>query len=128
MFVTVFAGILDLDSGEISLQRRRPRTAFPVLRHEWPLQTMLEKKKGGLVLGFVADSVYRNDVIRLQPGEGLVIYTDGVTEAMNGEHELFKEDTPGQRWPRYPPPALRARSSTGDRAPCGLSSAPPAER
>ncbi len=29
------------------------------------------------------------DVIRLLFGEGLVIYTDGVTEAMNARHEMF---------------------------------------
>lgn len=87
MFVTVFAGILDLRSGEISFSDGGHELPF-LLRRDGGA-AMIEKKKGGLVLGFVAESVYRNDLIQLQPGEGLVIYTDGVTEAMNGEHELF---------------------------------------
>ena len=87
MFVTVFAGILDLRTGEISFSDGGHELPF-LLRHDGGA-AMIEKKKGGLVLGFVAESVYRNDLIQLQPGEGLVIYTDGVTEAMNGDHELF---------------------------------------
>jgi serine phosphatase RsbU (regulator of sigma subunit) len=94
MFVTVFAGILDLDSGEISCSDGGHELPF-ALRSDGRAE-MLEKKKGGLVLGFVANTVYRNDVIRLQPGEALVVYTDGVTEAMNSEHELFKEERLGE--------------------------------
>ena len=88
MFVTVFAGILDLCSGEIRCSDGGHELPFALRRGHGV--EMIEKKKGGLVLGFVAESVYRDDVIRLLPGEGLVIYTDGVTEAMNSEHELFK--------------------------------------
>ena len=93
MFVTVFAGILDLDSGEITCSDGGHELPFVLRRNG--RSDMLAKKKGGLVLGFVADSVYRDDVIRLQPGEALVVYTDGVTEAMNSEHELFKEERLG---------------------------------
>ncbi|MCB1931939.1 MAG: SpoIIE family protein phosphatase [Candidatus Accumulibacter sp.] len=89
MFVTVFAGILDLRSGEISCSDGGHELPFALRRNG--SAEMIEKKKGGLVLGFVDDSVYRDDVIRLLPGEALVIYTDGVTEAMNSAHELFKE-------------------------------------
>lgn len=28
----------------------------------------------------------------LRPGHRLICYTDGITEAMNGQHELFGED------------------------------------
>lgn len=94
MFVTVFAGILDLESGEISCSDGGHELPF-ALRGDGRAE-MLEKKKGGLVLGFVADTVYRNDTICLQPGEALVVYTDGVTEAMNSEHALFKEERLGK--------------------------------
>jgi serine phosphatase RsbU (regulator of sigma subunit) len=87
MFVTVFAGILDLRTGEIT---------YSDGGHERPLvlrrggQPELIEKRGGLVLGFAPDTVYQEEeVIRLAPGEGLVIYTDGVTEAMNARHEMF---------------------------------------
>lgn len=105
MFVTVFAGILDLHNGEISCSDGGHELPF-ALRRDGRTE-MIAKKKGGLVLGFMDDAVYRDDVIRLLPGEALVIYTDGVTEAMNGEHELFKEarlaDTLAAVLPASPP-------------------------
>ncbi|HPE71736.1 MAG TPA: SpoIIE family protein phosphatase [Candidatus Competibacter sp.] len=87
MFVTVFAGILDLRTGEVTCSDGGHELPF-VLRHNGGAE-VIEKNKGGLVLGFFADSVYQEEVIRLLPGEGLVIYTDGVTEAMNAQHEMF---------------------------------------
>lgn len=87
MFVTIFAGILDLRTGAIT---------YCDGGHERPLvlrrggQPELIKKRGGLALGFLPDAAYREEeVIRLAAGEGLVIYTDGVSEAMNAGHELF---------------------------------------
>ncbi|MDS4028820.1 MAG: SpoIIE family protein phosphatase [Candidatus Contendobacter sp.] len=87
MFVTVFAGILDLHAGELTYSdggHERPL----VLRQDGR-PDLVEKKRGGLVLGFDPDAIYEEDVIQLTPGEGLVIYTDGVSEAMNAKHEMF---------------------------------------
>ncbi|MGB5063916.1 MAG: SpoIIE family protein phosphatase [Candidatus Competibacter sp.] len=87
MFVTVFAGILNLRTGEITCSDGGHELPFALRRSGGA--EVIEKKKGGLVLGFFADSIYQEEVIRLLPGEGLVIYTDGVTEAMNVRHEMF---------------------------------------
>jgi hypothetical protein len=43
----------------------------------------------GLPLGLVADVVYGEMVIELEVGDRLTLMSDGVVEAMNGEHELF---------------------------------------
>jgi serine phosphatase RsbU (regulator of sigma subunit) len=87
MFVTVFAGILDLLTGEIIYSDGGHERPLVLRRDGQPV--LIEKKRGGLVLGFDPDAVYEEDVIHLTPGEGLVIYTDGVTEAMNAKHEMF---------------------------------------
>lgn len=87
MFVTVFAGILDLRSGEMTYcdgGHERPL----VLRRDG--RPELIEKRGGLALGVLPDAVYREeDVVRLAAGEGLVIYTDGASEAMNAGNEMF---------------------------------------
>lgn len=86
MFVTVFAGILDLRTGLIE---------YADGGHELPYvvsatgEIRVIDKIGGLALGFLPDYEYRCGTIQLNPGDSLVVYTDGVTEAMNPTHELF---------------------------------------
>ena len=47
---------------------------------------------GGLVLGFLPDQKYRQQTTTLQPGDVLVLYTDGITEARSPEKEKSVED------------------------------------
>ena len=46
-------------------------------------------EEGGLIVGAFQDSVYTQGQIDLQPGDRLVMFTDGITEAINGEEEEF---------------------------------------
>lgn len=53
---------------------------------------VMRLKTGGTVVGIFPDSEYRRETIRVQPGDVLVVYTDGVTEAMNPRDEEFGEN------------------------------------
>lgn len=44
---------------------------------------------GGLPLGIDADVIYREEVLRIERGDVLLCYTDGVTEALNRQGEPF---------------------------------------
>jgi sigma-B regulation protein RsbU (phosphoserine phosphatase) len=44
-----------------------------------------------MVSGIVAGTEVGSETITLQPGDTLVLYTDGVTEAFNAEHAMFEE-------------------------------------
>jgi sigma-B regulation protein RsbU (phosphoserine phosphatase) len=44
-----------------------------------------------IVLAFMEDIKYKEQELYLQPGDALYLYTDGVTEAMSGDKELFGE-------------------------------------
>ena len=61
--------------------------------HNPPLLLRAEKTlpldQGGLVLGAEEKEVYEKADIKLQPGDLLLFYTDGVTEALNSKHEVF---------------------------------------
>ena len=48
-------------------------------------------REGGPVLGIFPDRIYSQDEIDLEHGDCLVLYTDGVTEALNNEGEEFGE-------------------------------------
>ncbi len=47
---------------------------------------------GGVILGFLPGMHYEQDTVELAPGDMLVMYTDGVSEAMNANEEEFGED------------------------------------
>lgn len=46
---------------------------------------------GGLPLGIQADATYQSGAVRLQTGDWLVIFTDGLVEAMNSRNEEYDE-------------------------------------
>ena len=44
---------------------------------------------GGIALGLLPDLEYRHNSVFLEPGETIVLYTDGVSEAMTSDEEQF---------------------------------------
>src|SRR5207247_3059260 len=46
---------------------------------------------GGMALGVLESATYRAKTVRLRVGDGLFLYTDGVTEAMDSAGNLFSE-------------------------------------
>jgi phosphoserine phosphatase RsbU/P len=49
-------------------------------------------REGGVVLGVFPNQAFKSEVIQLRSGDRLVLFTDGVTEACNGEDEEFGEE------------------------------------
>ena len=86
MFVTLFYAVYDPENGTFTYANGGHNP--PLLVHsdgsseELPLT-------GGIALGLVPDFEYEEHTLRLMPGDALILYTDGVTEAMNEEHEEF---------------------------------------
>jgi sigma-B regulation protein RsbU (phosphoserine phosphatase) len=56
---------------------------------------------GGMVIGVDPDTRFEQGVVHLQPGDVLVVYTDGVNEALNYDEELFGFDRLVQSMKRY---------------------------
>jgi serine phosphatase RsbU (regulator of sigma subunit)/ligand-binding sensor domain-containing protein len=52
---------------------------------------VLEGAGHGLPLGALVDSRYREDKVRLDTGDVLVLFTDGVTEALNPSREFYDQ-------------------------------------
>lgn len=53
---------------------------------------VIRLKTGGMVLGMFPDATYQKDQVQMQKGDVLLIYTDGVSEAMNVREEEFGEE------------------------------------
>jgi len=87
-FVTFFYGELNPASGEFVYCNAGHCGPF-LLRSDGRVEKLTE---GGLVLGFLADMTYEVGRTQLQAGDLLLLYTDGVTEAMPlGLNEIFDE-------------------------------------
>ena len=86
MFVTAWIGVVDLASGALE---------FVSAGHEPPLLKRADGSVGfleevaGPALGMMAGAAYRTRARTLAAGDGLVLYTDGVTEARNAAREFY---------------------------------------
>ncbi|MDQ7831608.1 MAG: SpoIIE family protein phosphatase [Desulfovibrionaceae bacterium] len=89
LFVTMFCAILDFTTGELVFSNAGHNP--PVLMRADGGADFLEVPRG-LFLGVMEDSAYRTGRITMRPGEALVVYTDGVTEAMNEAEELYSSE------------------------------------
>ncbi len=49
-------------------------------------------ERGGTLLGILASWPWEEDSVRLAPGDRVVLYTDGISEATNASGELFGEE------------------------------------
>ena len=45
--------------------------------------------RGGFFLGMFPDATYTESAVRIDPGDLLFVYTDGITETMNSRDELY---------------------------------------
>ena len=89
MFVTCFYGVLDTRTGRIEMCNAGHNPPY-ILRADGSVEPT--PQVGGLVLGMFADSAYQATTVDLGPGDSLVLYTDGVTEAVNAGDEPYEEE------------------------------------
>ncbi|MBM3488946.1 MAG: hypothetical protein FJX68_00625 [Alphaproteobacteria bacterium] len=89
MFVTLFYGIVDLHTGRLRYANGGHNP--PLLRgREGQVREL--PSTGGVALGFVAELDYAEGSLTLGQGDALLLYSDGVTEAMNAEQREFGID------------------------------------
>ena len=87
MFVTVFCAVLDIRTGEVEYSNGGHNLPYFISHAE----TRPLRNTGGMALGFTEDVTYRSGKIVLRAGDGLFLYTDGVTEAMDEGENQFSE-------------------------------------
>lgn len=87
-FATLFYGIIDIKHHSIH---------YSNAGHDWPFLIRAGNgtqrlKVGGLMIGLLPQAVYQDEEVPIQPGDLLVVQSDGVSEAMNANHEQFGEE------------------------------------
>jgi sigma-B regulation protein RsbU (phosphoserine phosphatase) len=89
MFVTIFCGILNTQTGEF---------VYSNGGHNPPITDAITGKfefmpiPQGIVVGFMEDVKYKSASMQLKPGDTVFVYTDGVTEAENRKKDLFSDE------------------------------------
>ena len=89
MFVTVLYGVYDPSNRELTYANGGHNS--PLVVHGDGTSTLLPLTQG-IALGVAADIKYQQNSVTLSPRDTVVFYTDGVTEAMNGDGEQFGLD------------------------------------
>ncbi|MBN1553176.1 MAG: SpoIIE family protein phosphatase [Phycisphaerae bacterium] len=89
LFVTLFLAYYHLDSGVLEYGNAGHNPPFLVSPDG---KTRMLDETGGLILAIDPTEVYKMDKITVSPAQTLVLYTDGVTEAMSPTREQFGEE------------------------------------
>jgi len=87
MFATFFYGILDRNKSSFTSTNagHNPPLLF---RADGRIERL---NAGGLLLGFMPDQQYAQQTVQLEPGEVIVLYTDGITEAVRPSSEKTED-------------------------------------
>lgn len=84
MFVTCLYALLDPNSGTVRYANAGHNVPFQ--RHE---QNVLEMRARGMPLGLMPGMRYEEKENRLESGDMMVLYSDGITEAHNPQGDMF---------------------------------------
>ncbi len=88
VFVTLFYGVLNTATGSVEYANAGHNE--PVLLRQNGAAPSLLERTGGVPVAAVREFAYTSHHLVLEPGDRLLLYTDGVTEAMNGARAQFE--------------------------------------
>ena len=100
MFVTLLYAVFNPSNGLLNYANGGHNP--PIIVHPDGTSTLLPAT-GGIALGVAPNFQYEESSVILDPGDTLVLYTDGVTEAMNAEGEEFSLDRLRDLFTNVPP-------------------------
>lgn len=89
MFVTLFYGVLDHDRKALTYVNAGHNP--PIVYHAADA-TLTELEATGIALGIQEDSAYTSETCPLAAGDVIVLYTDGITEALNEAGAMYGEE------------------------------------
>jgi sigma-B regulation protein RsbU (phosphoserine phosphatase) len=87
-FATLFLGTLDTRKHELRCSSAGHERPFLLSRGRSPLR--LEAR--GIILSFMEEFAYEEAVVSLNPGDMIVIFSDGITDAINDFEEPYGEE------------------------------------
>ena len=89
MFVTVFYGIYNIKTGEVTYTNAGHNPPY-VVKADGSIRKL--PLSHNIIAGFIGDYHFTEESFRLEQGDTLLLYTDGVTEAINAECKEYGEE------------------------------------
>ncbi|MEM6377797.1 MAG: SpoIIE family protein phosphatase [Bacteroidota bacterium] len=89
MFVTLFAGILNTRTGKLEFVNAGHNAPF-IINKGAKFKALTERN--GPLLGVIEKAKFSLGELTLKAGDTLLLYTDGVSEAMNEQNEMYGMD------------------------------------
>jgi sigma-B regulation protein RsbU (phosphoserine phosphatase) len=89
MFVTAFYGIYNVRTGRAQCVNAGHNPPL-LLKSDGSIEMLANNE--GIPLGILENWEYIQHDVQLMPGDCLILYTDGITEAMNTRHELYTKE------------------------------------
>ena len=85
-FVTVFYGVLDPQTGTLIYSNAGHDPPFHFQHDTGAVRPLI---RTGMPVGILVGSLWTMETVQISPGDRLLLYTDGVTDAQNGQGEFF---------------------------------------
>ena len=92
-FISMIYGVVDVGTGAFTFARAGHNPAILRRASEESYQFL---RPAGMAIGFQDGQIFDNGIeektVMLQPGDALVLYTDGFSEAMNSKRDLYGDE------------------------------------
>ena len=90
LFVTLFYGVLDLKTGQFDFATGGHNAPYQ-FSSDGRVSVLPTQDARGTIVGVVPEIAFTTATTHLQPGDGLLLYTDGVTEAWSQDNQMYLE-------------------------------------
>jgi sigma-B regulation protein RsbU (phosphoserine phosphatase) len=86
MFVTVFYGVIDLETGVLTYVNAGHNPPY-LIRPEEDVRTF--EKTGDMALGIFEENTYHQQTVQLRSGDMVYLFTDGIVEAVDEDYQMY---------------------------------------
>jgi serine phosphatase RsbU (regulator of sigma subunit) len=90
LFVTSFFGILEPVTGSLNFANAGHNP--PLLIQRGGNESVKTLGRTGIAMGIEENTTWKQDTVTIEPGDVLILYTDGIPDAQNEEGEFFDEE------------------------------------
>ncbi len=89
LYVTVFYGVLDTETGVLTYSNAGHNPPYLLRGKSGNIEGL---NVTGMPIGIDDSAVWEQSEVRLEPGDVLLLYTDGIPDATNADGDLFEDD------------------------------------